>query len=98
MGKIDEVRPRYLPEQIGRFKVFVALGAGTSGTVYRAHDPRLGRDVALKVAHPGGLQTPTQVERFLREARAAGLLRHPHIVPIFDAGCTEGVYYLAAAF
>src|SRR5437588_10915990 len=98
MSKKHDIRPRNVPEKIGRFRVVVALGAGASGTVYRAHDPRLARDVALKVANPAGLQTPTQIERFLREAKAAGLLRHPHIVPIFDAGCTEGVYYLAASF
>ena len=87
-----------LPGRIGRFEVRSLLGAGVAGTVYRAHDPRLARDVALKVAHPGTLQTPRDVERFLREARAAGNLRHPHIVPIYDAGHTHGLHYLAAAF
>lgn len=88
----------HIPEHLGRFRILVALGSGTSGTVYRAHDPQLARDVALKIAHPSALQTPTQIERFLREARAAGALRHPHIVPVFDAGQVDDVYYLAAAF
>ena len=86
------------PEQIGRFRLRGLLGSGTSGSVYRAHDPRLARDVALKVAHPGTLQGPRDIARFLREARAAGNLRHPNIVPIYDAGQADGLHYLAAAF
>ena len=86
------------PGRIGRFLLRGLLGSGTSGSVYRAHDPRLARDVALKVAHPGTLQSPRDVARFLREARAAGNLRHPNIVPIYDAGQANGQHYLAAAF
>ena len=86
------------PSRIGRFEVRAFLGAGAFGAVYRAGDPLLGREVALKVAHPGLLDNPAQVERFLREARAAAGLRHPHLVPVYDAGREGDTYYLAAAF
>jgi WD40 repeat protein len=87
-----------LPAQVGRFQVRGRLGSGAFGTVYRAHDPQLEREVALKVPHPGTLADATAVERFLREAKAAARLRHPHIIPVYAAGCDGGRYYLAAAF
>jgi hypothetical protein len=87
-----------LPAQIGRFQVRARLGEGAFGTVYRAHDPQLDREVALKVPLPGRLDGPQQVERFLREARAAARLRHPHIVPLFEASGEAPHFYLASAF
>jgi len=74
------------------------LGSGAFGTVYRAHDPQLNREVALKVPQAGTLDGPEAVERFLREARAAANLRHPHIVPVFDAGRDGEHHYIASAF
>ena len=90
--------PATLPERLGRFVIKERLGAGAFGAVYRADDPQLGREVALKVPHPGSLAQPRLAERFLREGRAAAGLHHPHIVPVFDAGQDGGVHYLAAAF
>lgn len=89
--------PHALPRQIGRFQVRAWLGTGAFGTVYRAYDPQLDREVALKVPLPGTLDDPARRERFLREARAAAQLRHPHIVPLFETG-TEPTFYLASAF
>jgi WD40 repeat protein len=86
------------PTRISRFEVRERLGAGAFGTVYRAYDPQLDRDVALKVPHPATLDSPTARQRFLREARAAARLRHPHIVAVFDAGADDGHDYIAAAF
>src|SRR5262245_4494949 len=86
-----------LPGQIGRFLVQARLGAGAFGTVYRAHDVQLGREVALKVAQPDKLDSPQRVERFLREARAAARLQHPNIVPVFDLGQAGDQYYIASA-
>src|SRR5260370_32379938 len=87
-----------VPARIGRFQVRALLGSGAFGSVYRAADPLLGREVALKVAHPGLLDNPSRVERFLREARSAAGLRHPHLVPVFDAAREGHTYYLPAAF
>src|SRR4051812_5715551 len=87
-----------LPRQIGRFEVRARLGAGAFGAVYRAYDPQLDREVALKVPHATALDNPKRVERFLREARAAAQLRHPHIVPVFDAGRDGATYFIASAF
>jgi tetratricopeptide (TPR) repeat protein/tRNA A-37 threonylcarbamoyl transferase component Bud32 len=85
------------PQHIGRFIVGARLGEGAFGVVYQAHDPQLDRPVALKVAKVSTLSTGTRVERFLREAKAAAQLRHPHIVPVFDAGQDGDLYYIAAA-
>jgi serine/threonine protein kinase len=87
-----------LPGHIGRFQVRARLGAGAFGTVYRAYDPQLDREVALKVPQAGTLDNPKAVERFLREAKAAARLRHPHIVPVYDAGKDRDNYYIASAF
>src|SRR5262249_32981661 len=72
--------------RIGRFEVRGFLGEGMFGRVYRAHDPVLKREVALKVLKPEQVSTPRRVERFQREARAAANLQHPHIVAVFDSG------------
>jgi serine/threonine protein kinase len=86
-----------IPQQIGRFSIRERLGAGGFGTVYRAYDPQLEREVALKIPQARALDEEA-MQRFLREARAAASLRHPHIVPIYDLG-THGPYqYIAFAF
>jgi predicted Zn finger-like uncharacterized protein len=83
---------------IGRFRLRRELGAGSFGTVYLADDPLLQREVALKVPHPGTIVGTRAKERFLREARAAAGLRHPHIVPVYDAGEDGSHHYIASAF
>ncbi|HEX3658580.1 MAG TPA: serine/threonine-protein kinase [Pirellulales bacterium] len=87
-----------VPEKLGRFEICERLGAGTFGAVYRARDPLLDREVALKVPHPSTLQSPTQRARVLTEAKAAAQLRHPNIVPVYEAGHDGETYYIAAAF
>ncbi|HJT79064.1 MAG TPA: serine/threonine-protein kinase, partial [Gemmataceae bacterium] len=74
------------------------LGEGAFGRVYEAYDPQLDRAVALKVAKPEQLGSAQRVQRFLREAKAAANLRHPHIVPVFEAGTDGGHHFIAAAF
>ncbi|MBV8502661.1 MAG: protein kinase [Paucibacter sp.] len=75
-----------LPE-IGRFKLLQSLGQGAQATVWLAHDPRLEREVAVKVLRPGA--DPLAVEDWLDEARAVSRLAHPNIVPVFEAD-TQG--------
>jgi serine/threonine protein kinase len=94
----DLTGPVEAPIRVGRFQVRARLGGGAFGTVYRAHDPQMDREVAVKVPLPGTLDDPRRLERFLREARAAARLRHPHIVPVFEAGGEGPNYYLATAF
>jgi Tol biopolymer transport system component len=64
------------------------------GEVYRARDPRLGRDVALKVLPPDAAADPERLERFRHEARAVAALSHPHILAIHDVGSDDGVDYV----
>src|SRR5579883_3051448 len=84
-----------LPRRVGKFELIEELGSGTFGTVFRALDTELGREVAIKILRAGQLATQEDTERFLREARSAALLEHPGIVSLFEAGRTEdGVCYL----
>lgn len=87
-----------MPEKIGRFQIKLWLGRGGFGDVYLAYDPVLERQVALKVPRTKTLDTPEKIARFLREAKAAASLRHPHIVPVFDSGQDGDHYYIATAF
>ena len=86
------------PTRVGRYLVRGRLGSGSCATVYRALDPDLEREVALKVPHPGTLAGPKAVARFLGEARAMARLRHPGIVAIYEAGRAGETPYLATAF
>ncbi len=95
---LPDRRPPDVPATVGRFVVRAVLGSGAFGTVYRAHDPQLDREVAVKVPRPGTLNGPQRVERFLREAKAAARLKHPNIVPVYDAGQDGATYYIAAGF
>lgn len=78
------------PETIGRYQIRGELGRGMMGVVYRAHDPDLGRDIAIKVIqYPGGPNDPDRAgfeERFFAEARSAARLSHPGIVIVHDVG------------
>jgi len=87
-------RSSSVPSHIGKYELGEQLGRGTCGTVYRAFDPFVGRDVALKLAHPGATEQALSDQRrrtFFSEAYAAGQLAHPHIVSVYDAGI-EGAY------
>ena len=82
---------------LGRFRLLDVLGEGQHATVYRAYDPILDRDVALKVPRQGLIKTAKALERFLGEAKALARLRHPRIVPVFEAGCAGRRHYIAMA-
>jgi serine/threonine-protein kinase len=82
----------------GRYEILSELGRGAMGVVYRAMDPVIGRTVAVKtirLSEEGtGLTRPELLARFQTEARAAGLLTHPNIVVVYDAGEENGVYFI----
>jgi serine/threonine-protein kinase len=81
------------PGRIGRYQVTGELGQGAMGTVYRARDETLDRDVAVKVMSKG-LADAKGRERFLKEARAAAKLQHPNIVVIYELGEHEGAPFM----
>ncbi len=81
--------------RLGRFELRAVLGQGAFGTVYRAYDPQLDREVALKVPRLPP-NRPDLVERFLREARSAARLRHPGIVAVFEAGSIDGEQFIVS--
>jgi hypothetical protein len=83
--------------KLGRFELRDVLGQGGFGVVYRAYDPFLEREVALKVPSETDRDSP-RVKRFLREARSAARLKHPNIVAVFEAGETEGRFYIASEY
>jgi hypothetical protein len=84
--------------RFGRYEVIEPLGRGGMGVVYKARDLVLGRIVALKMIRTGLLALPQEIERFYREARAAALFQHPHIVTLFDVGREGDQHYLTMAF
>ena len=82
-------------EQLGRYKIEEVLGRGAMGIVYRAHDPKIDRVVAIKTITLLGVALGEEDEyrqRFVREARAAGKLSHPGVVTIYDVGEQEGTH------
>lgn len=92
-GRAAQKRPG---QSIGPYKIISLVGAGGMGEVYRAHDSRLGREVALKLL-PDSLASGTDgVRRFQQEARAASALNHPNILAIYDIGEHEGSPYIVS--
>ena len=98
--KVPKV-PKSAQEQIGRYVIQRELGRGTMGVVYQAHDPVLGRAIALKTIHLAGFLSERQraayEQRFLAEARIAAQLQHPGIVVVHDLGRDpeSGVLFIA---
>ena len=82
--------------RLGPYEVLAPIGAGGMGEVYRAKDPRLGRDVAIKVLPASFSSDPDRLKRFEQEARAAGILNHPNITAVHDIGtnASDGAPYV----
>jgi eukaryotic-like serine/threonine-protein kinase len=87
-------RPLHPGVQVGPYKLEASLGAGGMGEVFRAADTRLRRTVAIKFLLGQKLADPAERRRFLREARAASALNHPHIVVIYDISSHDGIDFL----
>ena len=78
-------------QTLGHYRIVEKIGAGGMGVVYRAHDERLDRDVAIKVLPGIMAQDGERLARFEREAKAVAKLDHPNILAIHDFGIHQGV-------
>lgn len=87
-------------QKVGRYQVEGELGQGAMGVVYKATDPTIGRQVALKTLRLDvhGIEADEMHRRFQNEARAAGVLNHPNIITIYDAGEDQNLFYIAMEF
>src|SRR5215831_8796188 len=101
-GRLSAGQPAY-----GRFppgssaagyQIEATIGRGGMATVYRALDPRLRRTVALKILAPALAADQEFRARFIRESRAAAATDHPHIIPVYQAGESDGVLFIAMRF
>ena len=95
------VRPNDAPKKIGKYVIINKMGKGSTGMVYLSHDPYYRRDVAIKVYNS---EEDSDAERakvarkmFFNEAHMVGMLQHPNIMPIYDAGEEDGAYYVVTA-
>ena len=88
------------PHSVGRYQIVSELGRGAMGVVFKAIDPNIGRTVALKTLRLDalGIDSEEVVRRFKNEARSAGVMNHPNIVTIYDAGDIHGIFYIAMEF
>ncbi len=81
--------------RLGPYEILSQIGAGGMGEVYRARDPRLNRDVAIKVLPASFSEDPDRLRRFEHEAKAAGVLNHPNVTAVYDIGTdAEGAPYV----
>jgi serine/threonine protein kinase/Tol biopolymer transport system component len=83
---------------LGPYEILAPIGAGGMGEVYRAKDPRLGREVAIKVLPASLSQDADRLRRFEQEARSASALNHPNIITIHDIGSADSTSYIAMEF
>jgi len=82
--------------RLGPYEILSPLGAGGMGEVWKARDPRLGREVAVKVLPEELSSDSDRLKRFEQEARAAGVLNHPNIMAVHDVGSHEGFPYVVS--
>ena len=85
-------------QTLGQYQIRERIGEGGMATVFKAWQPGLNREVALKVLPPQVADKPGFAERFRREAQAIGNLRHPNILPVYDSGQDKGYSYLAMQY
>ncbi len=89
---------RLAGSQLGPYEILSLLGAGGMGEVYLARDPRLDRQVALKILPPEVTQDPERLQRFVREAKASSALNHPDIATIYEIGEAEGIHFISMEY
>src|SRR5437762_10268667 len=90
-----------VPDRIGRYEVESVIGRGAMGVIYKAHDPAIDRLLAIKLVRAdllSGTERDEYLERFRREAQAAGRCMHPNIVAIYDFALHDGNPFLAMEY
>jgi tetratricopeptide (TPR) repeat protein/predicted Ser/Thr protein kinase len=98
LGLLDDQEPS-LPSAVGRYRLLDRIGHGGMGVVYRAHDPELGREVAIKLVHAPPFATADKLRtRLLREAKVLAKLAHPNVVRVYDCGHHDDEVYLAMEY
>src|SRR5437588_1242405 len=90
--------PQTKKQQIGRYETLQAIGRGAMGVVFKGRDPLIGRAVAVKTITSGVAESSDLLERFYREARAAGGLQHPNIVTIYELAESGGAPFIAMEY
>jgi serine/threonine protein kinase/WD40 repeat protein len=80
--------------RLGPYEILAPIGAGGMGEVWKARDPRLSREVAIKVLPAAFSADPDRLRRFEQEARAAGILNHPNLTAVHDIGTHDGAPYV----
>ena len=91
-------KPSALPSQIGRFSIEGLLGQGGYAKVFLAYDPNLDRKVAVKVLKASQVFSSDSLARFEREAKAAAVLSHPNIIPVFETGTVESDQFIVSEY
>src|SRR5262245_23754982 len=86
--------PLAVGARLGPYEILSALGAGGMGEVFRAHDPKLNRQVAIKVLPEAYATDPERIARFHREAQAVAALNHPNIAAIYDLAESDDTKFL----
>jgi eukaryotic-like serine/threonine-protein kinase len=92
------VSPPTLGQLLGHYRIIEKIGAGGMGVVYRAHDERLDRDVAIKILPKLGLVSDAARRQFRQEALSLAKITHPHVAMAFDFGHDDGINYLVTEF
>ena len=85
-------------KKIGKYDVLDILGRGGMGVIYKAVDPAIGRQVAIKMITGAYSEDPDLLKRFYREAQSTGTLQHPNIVTVYELGDLDGTPYLVMEF
>ncbi|WP_231745837.1 serine/threonine-protein kinase [Rosistilla oblonga] len=87
-----------IPKQVGRFTIIREIGSGGFGVIYLARDEAIGRDVAIKLPRRDLIQDSVRRKQMIHEARTAGSLEHPGIIPIYESGCEGETVYLVSSY
>jgi serine/threonine protein kinase/formylglycine-generating enzyme required for sulfatase activity len=86
------------PKELAKFQLLALVGKGGFGKVYRALDPQLDREVAIKIPDPAHWKSPGDASKVVDEARSVARLQHPGIVTVYDVGQSNGTYFIVSEF